>query len=189
MTPTPLSKLDDVNAWCWRQLVRGAADPKSALHWPVVCTNGDHPAGRVMVLRRTDAETRTLELYTDRRSAKIAEIEASNEIECVFFDQKRGLQIRVRGTAHLVVGHGPATERLRSIPEHRRQDYETVPGPGHPIDAADAFQHLTGSADKSFCLIVVKVTKLDWLQLSPSGHRRASIEWHQDKVALTWLVP
>lgn len=184
-----LSTLNHVEDWCWTQLARGAADPRSALHWPVVCTAGDAPSGRVMVLRGFDRAERRLDLFTDRRSPKVTDLTRNPLIECVFFDQRKGLQIRAAGTSVCHFDGDLRNNFLARIPDQRRGDYGTDPSPGSAIASPDDVTIDIAQADDNFCLLQVFITKLDWLHLDRSGHRRAQLAWSDGKPAHSWRAP
>ena len=69
---------DDLLADTWRTLVRAVADSRHAWRWPALATIGADgaPDVRTVVLRNASEALRRLELHTDARSAKVAQVAA-----------------------------------------------------------------------------------------------------------------
>ena len=186
-----ITSLDDVNDWCVQQLVRGAADPKSAFHWPVLCTAGPAPHGRVVVLRKFDQAKKTITLYTDKRTQKVSDICANPRVECVFFDARKNVQMRVSGSARCMVDGFARDEALAALKPHRRSDYSTVQAPGSKRSEPDnnEIQTELDLANENFCLIEIDIHTIDWLKLDRAGHQRALLNWQTDPPSIQWSVP
>ena len=177
----------EVNAW--QQLTRGAADRRSAFHTPVVASVGPNgePNARTVVLRGCDPKERTLRFHTDKRAAKVAELQASPSLCLVFYDKGQKLQLRVRGRAELhgstsEIG-GEAWDKTRSF---SRECYRVAPDPGSPIGKGGEYGHSerTDGGD-AFTAVVVHIETIEALYLAAAGHRRASFTIS----ARQWLVP
>jgi len=170
----------------WRLLARGAADPASPLRTPVLATVGldGHPEARTVVLRAFDAVNRSLTFYTDARSPKVAELAADPRVSVVGYDPEAKVQLRLTGTATVAPGGEAAWDAVRA---HSRLDYAQAFAPGTPV-ASPAIDALP-SGFPNFRVVTVTPGALDWLSLSPAGHRRARFVWGEGGVSATWLAP
>lgn len=146
------------------------------------------PRVRTVVLRDVQPEARELICYTDRRSDKVSELEASPWIEWVTYDPVTRVQIRLRGNATIHSDDERAAQHWQnSSPEHRR-GYITVSAPGTKADSAVSnlpdylFDRLPNDEEaqlgyENFAVIVCRIEHLDWLQLRRNGHLAAQFLW------------
>jgi len=109
------ASLESVEVACLDALVRAAHDKRSPLRWPVLATARPENAGasaRIVVLRDFQRSSRTAEFWTDRRSAKVAELDSCPRATLHFFDRSRMVQMRARGPAQTVTGGDDWTRAL-----------------------------------------------------------------------------
>lgn len=193
-----MPSLDETLETIWTLLGRGVADRRHGFHWPVVCSVADGVAqGRVVVLRGRDPDSRTLWFHTDRRSAKVDQLEG---LSWVFYDARARRQVRVHGESTLA--DPPTTDREWSgLPATSRRTYLVEPAPGTELggswssglpaaarerpptdeEAARGRQH--------FAVVITRVSGLETLLLGRSGHERARFGWDGSGWVGTWLVP
>ncbi|MEL6111283.1 MAG: pyridoxamine 5'-phosphate oxidase family protein [Pseudomonadota bacterium] len=185
-----LKTLSSVDAWVWDQLIRAPHDRQSALKWPAFATVGEGgaPQARVVVLRAADRAGRTLDVYTDMRSAKVTELSQNPHTALLFFDQRHMVQVRVRGETR-IISDGPQRDQvLAGMTARGRRDYATTRAPGTPLpDAGVSYEDQL--ANDHFCILRITVEAIDWLSLSRSGHRRAIIDYRAVPPAMDWRVP
>ncbi len=193
--------LDAVLADVWARLVRGAADRHSAYHTPVVATHDEHgPRQRIMVLRAVDPATATLRFHTDRRSGKVATIGNGAPVSILGYDPGARIQISGEGRAQ-IIAEGPEADAAwaASRPSSRRC-YLAKPGSGTAVDAAisgipEAYLERTPTLAESepgrehFAVVMVTLERLEWVELTAGGNRRAAFERGADGWAGTWLIP
>lgn len=165
----PFHALDSTHAQVWQRLARGTRDRRAATRNPTLATIGPHgPEARTVVLRAVDADARTLEIHTDRRSAKVMELTKNPNAALHVWDAKANLQIRLRGIATLT--HADAGKWAR-IPETAQRVYGGTPAPGLPIPRPDAHDPAPNRDD--FTRITLKITEIETLHLGSDLHRRA----------------
>lgn len=184
--------LEDVALWIARSLSRGAADPKSAFHWPTLISlseEGGAPQARTVVLRAHDASKRELLFYTDQRSEKCRELEASPAASVHVYEPKKRAQLRLTGTATMETSGPRWEEALKKAITSGSLDYSAQPGPGSPISDVQAFLHDDGTTRNHFTLISFIYQKADYLHLGRERHSRAVTEWTADGPRSSWLVP
>ncbi|MBA4177086.1 MAG: pyridoxamine 5'-phosphate oxidase [Leptothrix sp. (in: Bacteria)] len=183
-----LESLDAVNAAVTREL--GAATHHKGHPWRVAVlatTDGDVADARSVVLREWDEPRRTLLIYTDARSAKVAQFTAHPMGTLVLWSEALGWQLRLRvklelQTAGLAVSSRWA--RLKMTPA--AHDYLSPLPPGSTLDAP---HHLpptpTRESRDNFAVVMARVQAMDWLELHAEGHRRARF----DGRGARWLAP
>lgn len=184
------TQIDQVPAWTGAQLVRGTVDRRSAFKWPVLVTWSEPsgPSGRVVVLRRFNAEKHQAVIYTDRRSSKVTHIADKPHAELVFFDPKSLLQIRMRGTAHAHTNGPQKDAAFDQLPARSQSDYSTVTAPGARLVNSQPERDLKMSHDH-FALIAIVAQEYDILSLERDGHRRAKVSISGQTCQASWVTP
>lgn len=173
------------------ELARGSVDRKSPLRWFTLATmRGDgQPEARTVVLRAVDQDAARMTCFTDRRSAKVAEIADNPRVTCLFFDAKHMRQYRLNGEARILTS-GPVWARhWQGLSERGKRDYAAITAPGTQ-GHQDADYNLD-LAEQYFTVIEVSVDEMDWLSLASSGHRRARVTWSDggSSSEAVWLTP
>ncbi|MDR3100313.1 MAG: pyridoxamine 5'-phosphate oxidase family protein [Paraburkholderia sp.] len=174
--------------------VAAARSPFTLLQAATVGLDGA-PRVRTIVLRGASEEKSTLTFHTDVRSEKVAELEKDSRIALVGCDLNAGIQIRLEGVARLAAS---VEERLAlwSISRpHSLIVYRAARTPGTPI-ALPQEAHVASArpADsmagfENFCLVTVDVQKIDYLDLSPDGHKRAQFSRRNGAWQGGWVAP
>lgn len=183
--------LEAVAPWISKALSRGVADSKSAFHWPTLISvdASGAPQGRTVVLRAHDPQARELLFYTDQRSAKVREIEASPRVSLHIYEPKKRVQLRLTGTAALEREGARWETALGKAIASGSLDYSTEPGPGSAIEAAHDFDKGGPAEPGNFTLISFIYQETDYLHLGRERHTRCRTDWRSDPAASTWLVP
>ena len=188
--PEPEARsLDEIAGSCLDALVRGAHDKRSPLRWPVLMTAGlsGGGAGRMVVLRGFERASRTVEIWTDRRSDKVGELAADPRAVLLFFDRSRMIQMRASGIATLVTEGDGWQAALSRAGQTGLDDYTTAEPPRSELGEGEITRQIS-LARETFTQILLPIDQIDWLHLSRDGHRRAHIDWRDGK-AHSWRVP
>ncbi|MEO0451098.1 MAG: pyridoxamine 5'-phosphate oxidase family protein [Pseudomonadota bacterium] len=187
----PLPKLlSQIPDWTIAQLVRAAADRKSTFKWPVLVT-GSHasgPSGRVVVLRRFNAEKNQAVIYTDRRTSKVQELADNPRAELVFFDPKNLIQIRLRGNARVYLGGPEKDDAFDKLPARGQSDYSTLIAPGTQTPDPQP-ERDTSVSREQFAIIEIDALEYDILSLEREGHRRVQVIASDQSFHASWVVP
>lgn len=189
--------LDAVLDDAWMRLTHGATDRRSAFHTPVVATAHETLRQRVMVLRAADRVAARLRFHTDRRSAKVAMAAAAPRVSVLGYDPAARIQLTMQGVVRLADDPAPYWQASTLA---SRRCYLVEPGPGTPVNSArsgipDAFAARTPDLAESeqgaanFAAMLVSVDRLEWLELSASGGRRAAFVRDGERWSGTWLIP
>lgn len=184
--------LHELAAHCWHLLEQAPNSRDSPLRTPVLASGQGE--ARTVVLRAADGAARTLTIFTDARSAKAAQLAADPRVCLVFYDPASGVQLRAWGDASAHAGDAVARSCWDAAPTLTRRPYLSAPGPGLPLDAPgnglpDAMDDVEpGYAN--FLAVVIRVRRMEWLRLAPTGNVSARFEWDgAGGVSATWIVP
>lgn len=171
MAAARLQTLAEIESALWRELAACTADAAHAWRSAVLATaTPDGADARVVILREADAANRTLTLYTDARSPKVAQIGAQPHGTLVLWSPALQWQLRVRATfvaqtAGLAVSSRWAT--LSMTPA--ALDYLAPRPPGDPLEHPSPER----GTRSHFAVVTARVSSIDWLELHAQGHRRA----------------
>ncbi|MGU7773345.1 pyridoxamine 5'-phosphate oxidase family protein [Burkholderia sp. MR1-5-21] len=154
------------------------------------------PKVRTVVLRAVRRADRVLSFHTDVRSEKVAEIRRDPRVALVGVDLDGLVQIRIEGIASICTDEAERRAVWQSSRPHTLLLYRAPLPPGTPVASpADAHPPSGATVDPTddgyanFCLLHVKATRLDWLELAPSGHRRAVFDLSDDGYDGRWIAP
>ena len=179
-----LQQLDEIEQSIWSELEDcvatrprpepgepDAVEPPHEWRVAVLATIADGQAdARSLVLREVDAAERRLVFYTDARSPKVRQIEASPQGTLIFYSRELGWQLRMQ--VRLAVetdGLAVSSRWARLQTSAGARDYQSVAAPGRPLDAPLSELGVRGH----FAMIEAMAETVDWLELHPDGHRRA----------------
>ncbi len=169
-TSTDLQTLHDQIA---DRLAAAVTTRRGAWRTPVLSTiDADGaPNARTVVIRAIHPDTRSLEIFTDNRSAKIGEIAAEPRTSLTFWDPVDAEQLRLTGTCAAVADHNLVAQRWDSI------------GPrGHALYGEPGRQN--------FVVLKLQWTVWDWLWIGDIVHRRARFDWSTDgQYSARWIEP
>ncbi|HKR42880.1 MAG TPA: pyridoxamine 5'-phosphate oxidase family protein [Paraburkholderia sp.] len=184
----------------WARLHAGAnagkeRSPFTMLQVATIALDGA-PAVRTVVLRRVSRELRSVMFHTDVRSTKVAELRRDPRISLVGCDLDGGIQIRLHGIAKIVETPSETravwdSSRLRTLIVYRTPLAPATPvaSPVEAHAATHAEDSDSSAGFENFCLIETTVSRIDYLDLNPAGHRRASLVFEEGKWRGTWLAP
>ena len=196
-------RLGAVLAECWHLLADGPAQRQHDFHTPALATahSGLGCTLRTVVLRRVDAAVRELSFYTDLRSHKIGEIEQDPRIALLFHSVSEDTQIRIQAEASIHHRDALAEAAWLALKPRQRRDYLVSGPPGLPwawatsglpaaLESREPSPEESEAGRLNFAVVVCRVRQMDWLFLTPYGHRRANFAWDaQGGLQTSWLVP
>jgi pyridoxine/pyridoxamine 5'-phosphate oxidase len=194
-------ELENIFNELWVYLREGSERSKSDFHLSALCTISDNkPRLRTVVLRRVIEKQYTVMIHTDRRSAKYEEISSNPAVSLLLYSKDKKVQIRLEGTASLHTDDILAEEQWKSSKLQSRKCYLSELSPGTKVNkshtgASEIFGGISPSEEesehgqKNFCVISVKINKIDWLFLRSRGHLRCNFIITEDGIEKYWLVP
>ena len=173
----------------WRPLLRGARQREGRspqARWLQLATLGSDGAPRVRTLVfRGWAGACQLDLLTDRRSEKSAELSAEPRLELCWLLPKAKSQFRLRG--HRLLLNADDDQSARS--QHWQQLHPGArslwgwPQPGAPFDPLGDFPEALGDAvplPETFELVRIEIQQVELLELVGHPHRRRRWRLDQD---------
>ena len=195
--------LDELLDRVWSGFARGAYSNREPFHWPTIATRGEQaPALRTVVLRRSDRATRTLELHTDARSGKVAQLRLDPWMSWHFFDPDKHVQIRAQALAQLHERDAHARRTWEALSPSARVLYTSALAPGTPVEepisglpsVRESGPFAVPGADQgwaNFVVITSQLQELDVLVLGRRGHRRARYQWVEadQRWQRSWVIP
>jgi hypothetical protein len=178
-------------------LREGAAEPGSSWRLMSLATMraDGGPAIRTVVLRGFDAGQRIVDIHTDRRSHKCAELRRQAGFALHGWDRARRVQLRLSGTAVVLESGRLADAAWAAMPPHARAQYGVLPGPGTRLRGPDYAMHDPDEAAARAVFAVLRLVfdQLEWLSLpempGQGVHKRALFRWRGGAAEQDWLVP
>ncbi len=146
---------------------------------------GGGPEMRQVVLRRVDQAVGTVEIHTDARTPKLAQIAADNRASALIWNEGDRLQIRLSGEAE-IVHKADAGDLWNAMTPEQRGNYGTDPAPGTAIDAAGSY---TRAARRDrLAVLRIMIARIDVVHLDRPNDLRACYlrgdDWRGQ-----WLAP
>ncbi|CAE6846157.1 pyridoxamine 5'-phosphate oxidase family protein [Paraburkholderia sp. SEWSISQ10-3 4] len=192
--------MDEIVDEIWNLLHAGANvgrehSPFTVLQAATVGVDGA-PAVRNVVLRRASREDRSVTFHTDVRSQKVTELRKDARISIVGSDFESGIQIRLQGIARIIEDPEKTKPAWNLSRPRTLIVYSTPHIPGTPVASPeDAYAKTDAGVDgesvgfENFCLIDVRISKIDYLNLYSTGHVRASLEHDGERWCGKWVAP
>ena len=194
--------LSSIFGWVWGELARGVTEPKHPFRFPVVSTSSNEfgANSRIVVLRRAELETHSLEFYTDLRSDKIAELREDPRLQWVFWDPVHQIQLRLRSTvtihskdaladdrwSHCSIGSRVIflTEWASGTAIEGRGDEPPPLWPGRIISQAESER-----GRPCFAVVRCVLNYVDFYEIAAEGQRRAWFEVANEHWTQGWMSP
>lgn len=126
---------------------------------------------RTIVIRDSVPQPLSVCFYTDRRSPKWQEISHHPKGSLVLFDRSAMQQIRLLGHFDRR-GHEDSDIPWQTQDDHARLLY-SGPRPGTPLDTVATLPANTGNGRENFGVVDLRITEIDYLAITRSGHTRA----------------
>ena len=202
MSVENVSYYEDFNAIekkLWSLLVRAVNDRNSEFRTPVfICGDKGDLDGRIVVIRKADEKNCFIQFHSDIRSTKIDIIKKNPHCSLLFYGKKEKIQLRMKIKTELHYNDEVTKESWNKTGHISRKCYLVTNGPGSVSDKPtsgldnkfDNFDYTKEESEagyKNFCVIRCKVKSIEWLYLAAKGHRRALIDFENNKK--NWLIP
>ncbi|MBC7784590.1 MAG: pyridoxamine 5'-phosphate oxidase family protein [Burkholderiales bacterium] len=186
---------DQILADLWTRLEAGVRDNDHPFRLAVTGTIGSargdsSPDLRIVVIRWTDIAQRRIRFFTDRRSAKFAQLTARPALMLHFYDREQTLQLRIGCDVTIHTADAIADAAWATTPESNRANYAGLHVPGTIIDHPEqGWPAPNADGRPNFAVIVCVATEIDWLHIGRRGHRRVRFTWSGDQWNGAWVAP
>ena len=184
---TRLLSLPEIETALWRELGQAATDKQHPWRTPVLATtDGNFGDARTVVVREVNADEKRITVYTDQRSAKVAQLADHPIGTLVMWSPRLNWQLRCRVRVTLETSGLAVSSRWAQIRlSPGAQDYLSPLPPGSDLPHEPAPTGEERGALPFFAVMEAEVLSIDWLELDDDGQRRALID---DKGA-RWVQP
>lgn len=173
----------------WETLGKAPTDTSHGWRTPVLASFGlGEPDARMVVLRESDPNARSLVCFSDHRTRKVAELHINSVAAWCFYDPVERVQLRARGETRVNINNDLSHRIWREMPQGSRRLYASGPKPGERVALPWEIPFGDRPAD-NFAVLVTSVRELDWLHLRDDGHRRARFRWDSDAWEGHWCAP
>ena len=179
-------------------LANGASSRTSEFHQFVFSSlNVDQVQSRYVVLRNFIQEDHNLIFFTDKRSPKVSAILKNSRTECLFYDNVKKIQLRIKTQSYILHDKKKIREYWEKVPLVSRQSYSTQLPPStviksEQIDPSNVLSLEEDHNEKgfcNFCVIENYIKEIDFLSLTSSPHKRISITIDNTKIIIQDLIP
>jgi pyridoxamine 5'-phosphate oxidase len=184
---TRLASLPEIEAAVWRELTSAAHDKQHPWRTPVLATtDGEIGDARTVVVREVNAYEKRITVYTDQRSAKVAQLGDHPVGTLVMWSLSLSWQLRCRVRVTLETSGLAVSSRWARIKlSPGAQDYLSPLPPGSELIGELAPTGQERGALPFFAVMEAQVLSTDWLELHADGHRRAQF----DDQGARWVQP
>ncbi|MGF1456227.1 MAG: pyridoxamine 5'-phosphate oxidase family protein [Alphaproteobacteria bacterium] len=182
----------------WGRMTAAPDQRNAAFRTPVLSTvsaAGDGaPDARMVVLRRVDRPRHRLEIHTDDRAGKVADLEKDPRAALLFWDARHQFQVRAGGHAAFVTDPLAIDAVWEGLSDVQRSAYRLPFTPGAPMASKQASKSAAKPAadagpERHFQIIAIEIDRLDCLSLDRDGHERARFTRSDEDWSGTWTAP
>ncbi len=183
----------------WGLLTNAVIDRSSEFRTPVfICGSEKDLDGRVVVLRLADQVNNIIQYHSDARSSKIEKIKKNSNCSMLFYGKQEKIQLRIKVQVKVHFNDDVTKKSWEKTGHISRKCYLVDFAPGTKSETPtsglnskfDNFKFTKEESEagyKNFCVIKCKIKTIEWLYLAAMGHRRALLDFENDKK--NWLVP
>ncbi len=178
-----LESLHLIERSCWLELERAVHERDHGWHLLTLASvAGERADARSVILRDVWPDERSVVLYTDDRSPKVAQLKARPLGTLVGWSVALSWQLRLQVTLEVQTDGLDVSSRWARVKHSSSaMDYLAAVPPGTPLE----HHTLQRGSREHFAVVVAQVTAIDWLELHADGHRRARF----DAEGPRWLAP
>jgi len=155
---------------CKKQLKAALKNKKHAFRYFTLATQaaGNVPHLRTVVLRDFNSDKLQFTIFTDSRSAKVAELKENDNAQLLFYDAVRLVQLLVEVK---LIDMKENLEVYHTLPEPTKKDYTSIQAPGSRIKSPDKVYH--DFSKGYFLQLKFQATYIEYLKLKRPNHLRA----------------
>ncbi|WP_232326022.1 pyridoxamine 5'-phosphate oxidase family protein [Spirosoma montaniterrae] len=195
-----MNSLNDLERDAWLWLTSAPKRKRDGFKTMTLATRTlDGVNARTVVLRKADADAKTLWFHTDVRSDKVGELSRHPKATLLFWDNRRQIQLRLSVTTAPHTDDAIASEHWAGLWVGGRKMYlsEHMPGlpypepyPGFPAQFGENLptEAESEAGRNNFLVVECRVLTMDYLHLSRAGQTRARFRY-EPFPGMEWLVP
>lgn len=186
---------DIINGEC-TQLIDAVLQADHPYHIFSIATSFDNrPELRTVVLREFNNINYQLSFHTDKRSPKYKEILENPLTTSLFYDNKRRIQIRIKGEAYPLNNHNILKTLWEKLNKESKACYQGIVSPSgelsddiiiNKIKQKDTQNNNPLDGFENFSRIEIKIKEIDILMLHHLGHRRICFTFKNNSFSSVW---
>ena len=186
-----MNKLQKTESLIWDYLNQGKKNRKSAFHYPTFISIGTEIHSRTLILRDVNKTKLLITFFTDLRSKKRYDIETKNKISVHIYDKKKSIQVCLYGQAKLENNNDITRNYWKEINNFSKLNYASKKSPGSVIMQPENITMLKTDKHiyKNFAVLNIRIHKIDWLELSREGNKRALFCYKNNSFDAKWIIP
>jgi|GEM_PF-169057 len=187
---------------CFTQLSSASIEARHPLRKFTLATMDAHgnPKQRTVLLRGFDSAGATVQIFTDKRSHKVSEIEANPAVALCFYDESSHVQILLTGFAQCFYGDERASSAWEQVTTAEYAHYlgENAPGAVQTKPSLGRMQDISlriplkefvHSAFDNFAVIDVHFHTIEWVLAQGTNCLRARFQSSLGAWQASWLTP
>lgn len=175
----------------WAFVVRAARVRDNAMTTPIFVTAG--PGARTISLRQAEPDARALYFHGDRRSGKVAELQANPESIWIAWDSEGKQQFQLRGVTTLHTDDEVAEQLWDQESPDELVFYFKEEAPGTVVEAPTSGVDIDAMSEEeareNFMAFRTEVREILWHGLFPEIEMRARFVWNGAEFEGQWLIP
>jgi len=182
--------LSEIRQTVLAEFRKGSVQKKHPFKNVVLSTiESERPSSRWVVFRKlTDGES--FLVFTDSRSDKVDQLEKNPNCSLLFYHNRQGLQIRVKGKVKIHEENEMTEKYWPGVKGSSAKNYTTVLAPGTEIASTEEGYKWENNPDGShFTILEIIPNDMEVLQLGRDGHIRAGFRRIKDCWKGSFLVP
>ena len=186
-----MNNLEKTESLIWDYLNQGKKNKKSAFHYPTFISLGTEIHCRTLILRDVNKTKLLITFFTDLRSKKKNDIENKNKTSVHIYDKKKNIQVCLFGQASLESNNDITRNYWKKINSFSKLNYASKKSPGSVITKPENIIMLKREENlyKNFAVINIRIHKIDWLELSRQGNKRALFCYKNNSFDAKWIIP
>jgi pyridoxine/pyridoxamine 5'-phosphate oxidase len=169
--------------------LEGLPDSSHPFHQAVLSTcHSSQPNLRYVVIRAYQAES--FFIFTDFRSSKVKELRENPQSQLLFYHQPEKIQVRLSGSVSIHHRNAIAEKYIKQLPDQAFREYTSNASPGTVLQQPEAaFEYKKELLVDNFCVLEVVADRIEILQLSRNGHKRAQFYSQKGSWQGNWIAP
>lgn len=172
------------------ELHRGALDPKHPFRYVQLATQGlNGPEIRTVVIRAIH-ENLNLDVFTDFRSEKVAQLTQYRVAGLHFYHENKRVQIRIQAKAEIHYQNPLSVSNWMKVQGDARKAYTSILAPGTAIaQPSEGLEWPQDYEQHSFAVLRFVPQAIEVLQLNGMRHLRILYTEKNELWTGQWLVP
>ncbi len=183
-------------AAAWAMLIEGAKTYTHPMHqFSLVTVDGNLPAARTVVLRKTNQPELSINIHTDVRSPKVQQLKNNPNAVALFYAHEQRMQIKLTTTATIQTNNDVTKQAWSKARLSSKLVYSKSVASSNVIDTPEQLylnqgnveQALLQFCEDNFCIITLHISSMEIILLNSKYNKRMQALYSNSDVQLNWL--